>query len=68
MPIKYDLKSIGLYTGVAMVLYGANYLVETPYTVVNIAIKTVLFSIFLVLMVKRDFPLRVIPIVNRFFK
>jgi O-antigen/teichoic acid export membrane protein len=68
MPIKYDLKSIGLYVGVAMGLYAASFLVNTPYTLLNLAYKTVLLMVFMVLLIKRDFPLRVIPIVNRFFK
>jgi len=68
MPIKYDLKSIGIYVGVAMGLYAASFLVNTPYTILNLAYKTVLLMVFVVLLIKRDFPLRVIPIVNRFFK
>jgi len=68
MPIKYDLKSIGIYVGAAMGLYAASFLVNTPYTILNLAYKTVLLMAFLVLLVKRDFPLRIIPIVNRFFK
>lgn len=68
MPIKYDLKSIGIYVGVAMGLYALSFLVNTPYTLLNLAYKTVLLMVFLVLLIKRDFPLRVIPIVNRFFK
>ena len=68
MPVKYDLKSIGLYVFVAMVLYAASFLVQTQYPVVNIAYKTLLFTIYITLMIKRDFPLRSIPIVNKFFK
>mgnify|MGYP002776222315 FL=1 len=68
MPIKYDLKTIGLYTGVTIILYLISLFINTPYTIVNIALKTVLMISFLVLLVKRDFPLRSIPYVNRFFK
>jgi len=68
MPIKYDLKSIGIYVGVAMGLYALSFLVNTPYTLLNLAYKTALLMVFMVLLIKRDFPLRLIPIVNRFFK
>lgn len=67
MPVKYDLKSIGLYVVVAMLLFAASFLVQTQYTVVNLAYKTLLFTIYITLMIKRDFPLRSIPIVNKFF-
>lgn len=68
MPIKYDLKTIGLYTGVTIILYVLSLFINTPYTIINVALKTVLMILFLVLLVKRDFPLRSIPYVNRFFK
>jgi len=68
MPIKYDLKTIGLYTGVTIVLYVISLFIETPYKIVNVGLKSILMISFLTLLVKRDFPLRVIPIVNRIFK
>ncbi|MDD3321790.1 MAG: polysaccharide biosynthesis C-terminal domain-containing protein [Paludibacter sp.] len=68
MPIKYDLKTIGLYTGITIVLYVISLFIETPYKIVNVGLKTILLISFLTLLVKRDFPLRVIPIVNRIFK
>lgn len=68
MPIKYDLKTIGLYTGVTIILYVLSLFINTPYTIINVALKTVLMILFLALLVKRDFPLRSIPYVNRFFK
>ncbi len=68
MPIKYDLKSIGLYVALAAVLFAISYFINTPYQLLNMAIKTVLLMVFLLMMVKRDFPLKAIPIINRFFK
>ena len=68
MPVKYDLKSIGLYVGVALLLFGASYLVQTQYVAVNLAYKTLLFSIYIALIIKRDFPLNSIPVINRYFK
>ncbi len=68
MPIKYDLKTIGLYTGVTVLLYVISLFIETPYKSVNFGLKSVLMFIFLVLLVKRDFPLKVIPVINKIFK
>ncbi|MDD4991719.1 MAG: polysaccharide biosynthesis C-terminal domain-containing protein [Paludibacter sp.] len=68
MPIRYDLKTIGLYTGVTVLLFVVSLFIETPYIFLNIGLKTVLMIVFLALLVKRDFPLRTIPGINKFFK
>ncbi|HJV78328.1 MAG TPA: polysaccharide biosynthesis C-terminal domain-containing protein [Paludibacter sp.] len=68
MPIKYDLKTIGLYTVVTVALYAISTFINTPYTLLNIGLKSILMVAYLVLLIKRDFPLRSIPVINRFFK
>jgi O-antigen/teichoic acid export membrane protein len=68
MPIKYDLKSIGIYTGTALVLFATSYLINTSYLAVDLLLKTVLLIAFLTLVVKRDFPLNKIPYINKFVK
>ena len=68
MPIKYDLKSIGLYTGVTVLFFVISLFIKTPYTSINIILKSILMLAFLILLVKRDFPLKTVPIINRFFK
>lgn len=68
MPIKYDLKTIGLYTGVTILLYVLSLIIKTPYAAVNVALKSILMLSFLVLLVKRDFPLRTIPLINKLIK
>ncbi len=68
MPIKYDLKTIGLYTCVTLLFYAISLFIKTPYSILNVALKSVLMVAFLVLLIKRDFPLRTIPVINRFFK
>lgn len=68
MPIKYDLKTIGLYTAVTILLYIISMFIETPYFLLNLGLKSILMIAFLVLLVKRDFPLKSIPVVNKFFK
>ena len=66
MRINYDLKSIAIYTVVALALFGASFLVDTSSQFVNLSYRTVLLIIFVALIVKRDFPLSQIPVINRF--
>jgi O-antigen/teichoic acid export membrane protein len=68
MPIKYDLKTIGFYTAVTIMLYIISTFIDTPYRFLNIGLKSILMIGYLVLLVKRDFPLRTIPVINKFFK
>jgi len=65
LPINYDLKTIGLYTGIAVVLFVASLLIDTPYWMLNIALKSVLMFVYLFILVKRDFPIKFIPIINK---
>jgi membrane-associated HD superfamily phosphohydrolase len=67
MPIKYDLKTIGLYSVVAIVLYMASTYIDTAHKSLNIALKSLLMIGYLTLLVKRDFPLNTIPVINKFF-
>jgi len=68
MPIQYNLKTIGLYIAVTLVLYAASFLVNSQYEIVNLLYRTVLLGLFILLMVKRDFPLSEIPFVKKFVK
>ena len=68
MPIKYDLKTIGLYTLLTITLFVISIFIATQYSAVNYALKTLLLAIFLFILVKRDFPINVNSIVNRIFK
>lgn len=68
MPIKYDFKTIGLYAFLTIVLYVLSMFVNTNSTALNVVLKTVLMLVFMVVLVKRDFPLNKIPVLNKFFK
>ena len=68
MRINYDLKSIAIYTVVALALFGASFLIDTSSQFVNLSYRTVLLIIFVALIVKRDFPLSQISVINRFVK
>ncbi len=66
MPIRYDLKTIGIYTVLTVVLFVVSVFINTPYMWLDIALKTILLVVFLVFLIKRDFPLKSIPYINRF--
>lgn len=68
MPIKYDLKTIGIYTVISLALFAASSVIQTPYSAVNYGIKTVLLLAFVALILKRDFPVSRIPVLNKIIK
>ncbi len=67
-PIDYQLKRIGLYTILALSLYGISFITETPWSMVNYAIRTVLLGVFIVVIVKKDMPLQKLPVINKLLK
>ena len=67
-PIHYDLKSIGTYVLLTAVLYIIGVYVEIEALWLRLAFRTILLLVFIVFIVKRDLPLKSIPIVNRFIK
>ena len=66
-PITYDLKSIGLYFIVAMGLFAVSY-ISPAEGWLNYLQNTILLVLYLWLIIKRDLPLRAIPVVNKLFK
>lgn len=67
MPINYDLKKIGFYSFLALGLFTVSFLIKTPFLAATITIKTVLLAIFVYIVIKKDFPLKKIPYLSRFF-
>lgn len=67
-PINYDLKGIFSYLVLAAVLYLIKEYTETDSLVVNLLVGTLLLILFVIYIVKRDFPLKNIPVINRFIK
>lgn len=67
-PIKYDLKSIGIYFIGAFVLFGASKIMNIQNDIVRYAINTLFLCLYIALIIKRDLPLKAIPFVNRFIK
>jgi len=66
-PIVYDLKSIGLYFVVAIGLFAVSC-ISPAEGLFKYLQNTVLLVAYLALIIRRDLPLRAIPVVNKFFK
>lgn len=67
-PINYDLKGIGQYVLLTAVLYVISEFVKIDNIFLRLFFKTILFFIFIAYIIKKDFPLKHIPIINRFIK
>lgn len=61
-PIKYDLKTIGLYFSLALVLYFISIQVQIDNLYLRLLFRTALLGIYLLILYKRDNPLRFIKI------
>jgi len=68
MPIKYDLKKMGVYTLLTLVLYTVSLLISTSSMGLNLVFNTILLIFFVSYLIKHDLPLENIPVVNRLFK
>lgn len=68
MPIKYDLKKMGVYTLLTLVLYAVSLLISTSSMGLNLVFNTILLIFFILYLIKHDLPLENIPVVNRLFK
>lgn len=67
-PVSYPLKEMAAYLILAAVLYVLCQVVTIPNVVLRLAYRTVLILVFVVYIVKKDLPLKNIPIINRFVK
>ena len=68
MPIQYNLKSIGMYTVLALALFVAGTFINTQYIALNLSLKTILLIIFVVYIVKKDLPLSKVPFIKKYLK
>jgi O-antigen/teichoic acid export membrane protein len=53
-PIKYDLKTIGLYTVLAAVLFTLSYFIPIKNPYLHVGFNTALLAVYLFVLVKRD--------------
>jgi hypothetical protein len=57
-PIRYDLKTIALYTGLALVLYAVSCFLSIDSTGWRLGFNTILIGIYVGVMLRRDLPLK----------
>ena len=67
-PIRYDVRGILSYFALALGLFAAFRLlpIESPW--LRMGVGTVLLLLFVAYIVRRDFPLRQLPIIGKYFK
>lgn len=65
-PIQYDLKAIGKYVLLAIVLYALAEFVLIANMYLELLYHTFLLALFLGYVIKQDLPLSQIPVINRF--
>lgn len=67
-PIAYDLKSIGGYVLLALVIYAAGEWMLVDNMLLRLLLRTLLLFVFIGYIIKHDLPLKQIPVINRFVK
>jgi O-antigen/teichoic acid export membrane protein len=67
-PIKYDLKTIFLYSGLALLLYCIAVFIPIENLYLRLGFRTILIGIYLMVLLLRDLSLKEIPILNRYLK
>jgi len=65
--IDYDLRSLFLYFGLAIVLFGVSEWVQIDILGLRLAFRTGLLAVYLTVLFKRDLPLSEIPYVGKYF-
>ncbi|GAP73424.1 oligosaccharide flippase family protein [Candidatus Symbiothrix dinenymphae] len=66
-PIHYNLKTIGFYFALAAALYAISRLAAIENVYQHMAFNTLLLAVYAGVLVKRDMPLKDIPVINRIF-
>ncbi len=67
-PIPYDLKTIGLYFGLTLLLFTVAIIVPVENRWLRWAFHAILLCIYLFVVIKRDLPLKEIPYLNKILK
>lgn len=67
-PIRYDLKSIGAYVMLALLLYLVGMWLPVENLYLRLVLRTMLLLLFVTYIVKKDLPLNQLPLVSRFIR
>ena len=66
--INYDIKSIFTYTALFAVVYTLSVVNPIENSIARIACNTVLLVIFIAYFIKKDLPIKSIPVIGKFFR
>ena len=66
--INYDLKSIFTYTALFGVVYGTSLLIPIENSIMKMAVNTALLIVFVAYFIKKDLPLKSIPVIGKFLR
>ena len=66
--INYDIKNIFIYTLLFAAVYGASLINPVENSIVKMGINTVLLLLFVAYFIKKDLPLKSIPVIGKFFR
>ena len=66
--IKYDIKSILIYTLLFAAIYGISLVLPVENSIARMAINTVLLVLFAAYFIKKDLPLKSLPVIGKFFR
>lgn len=69
-PIPYNLKSAGFFFILSMILFAGITLVYTyvPNVWLRLLVNTLLIAVYIFVVVKKELPLRALPVVGKYFK
>lgn len=67
-PVIYPLKDMAVYLVLAAVLFVLSEIVCVQHVILRLLYHTLLILIFVAFIIKRDLPLKSIPVINRFVK
>lgn len=67
-PVDYPLSDMAIYLLLAAVLYFISVYVKIDNVVLRLLFKTLMLAVFVAYIVRKDLPLKNIPVVNRFIK
>ena len=67
-PINYDLKSIFQYTALFIVVYGLSLVNPIENSIAKMACNTVLLVVFVAYFIKKDLPLKSLPVIGKYFR
>ncbi|MBR6980628.1 MAG: lipopolysaccharide biosynthesis protein [Prevotella sp.] len=68
-PIKYPILDIGIYVVLAVVLFlGMHFSTAKLPLWASVGVNTILVGLFVAYAIKRDFPLKTLPVVGKYFK